>query len=290
MPIVAHKTASTREADNRSNRPLHEPAPKDREETARSLARASRFRRALAGVAPAPSTAKWLAQPAASATGAGDSGLFLETGLARQAPRTGRRADTVKRLIDVIGASAGIIFLMPLFAVIAIAIKANSPGPVIFRQTRHGANGSFFEVLKFRSMYVDKCDGTGVRQTTRDDPRVTAVGDFLRKSNFDELPQLFNVLKGEMSLVGPRPHVPGMLAAGTPYEEFDSRYMSRHRIRPGLTGLAQVNGYRGETRDYRAAKMRLEYDLIYIERRTTALDLKIIAQTIVREFFLGRGY
>lgn len=290
MPIVAHKTASTREADNRSNRPLHDPAPKDREETPRSLARTSRFRRVLAGAVPPPSTARWLAQPAASATGTSNSGLFVDTGFPSKAPQQGRHADKFKRLIDVIGASAGILFLMPLFAVIAVAIKANSQGPVLFRQTRHGANGTFIEVLKFRSMYVDQCDGTGVSQTTRDDPRVTAVGDFLRKSNFDELPQLFNVLKGEMSLVGPRPHVPGMLAAGTPYEEFDSRYMSRHRIRPGLTGLAQVNGYRGETRDYRAAKMRLEYDLIYIERRTTALDLKIIAQTIVREFFLGRGY
>jgi lipopolysaccharide/colanic/teichoic acid biosynthesis glycosyltransferase len=290
MPLVAHKTASAREVAKRSNRPLNDPAPHVRQETARSLARVSWFQRTLAGIVPPPTTAEWQAPPVAGTTERGDGGLLQETGFAGELPRSGGRPDRTKRFIDVVGASTGIVLLMPLFAVIAIAIKANSQGPVFFRQTRHGANGTLIEVLKFRSMYVDQCDQTGVRQTTRDDPRVTAVGDFLRKSNFDELPQLLNVLRGDMSLVGPRPHVPGMLAADIPYEEFDPRYMSRHRIRPGLTGLAQVNGYRGETRDYHAAKMRLEYDLLYIKRRTLGLDLKIMAQTVVREFLLGRGY
>eukprot|EP00903_Cladosiphon_okamuranus_P001193 g1191.t1 len=145
-------------------------------------------------------------------------------------------------------------------------------------------------MFKFRSMHVNMCDTTGIAQTVANDPRLTAVGGFLRKSNFDELPQLINVLKGDMSLVGPRPHVPGMLAAGVPYETFDPRYMSRHQALPGITGLAQVNGFRGETKDAHAARMRLEYDLAYIRRRTTLFDIRILAATIVKEFFKGNGY
>ncbi|MEM9634581.1 MAG: sugar transferase, partial [Pseudomonadota bacterium] len=123
-----------------------------------------------------------------------------------------------------------------------------------------------------------------------DDPRITTVGNFLRRSNFDELPQLINVLKGEMSLVGPRPHVPGMLANGVPYEDFDPRYLSRHQVKPGITGLAQVNGFRGETRNAYAASMRLHFDLEYIRRRSMFLDLKIIVKTVIKEFFKGNGY
>lgn len=196
----------------------------------------------------------------------------------------------LKRGLDLFGAVCGLILLAPLFAILAATIKVTSKGPVFFRQDRHGLDGKTFMAYKFRSMYVDQCDQSGVRQTVKDDPRITPIGRFLRKSNFDELPQLLNVLKGEMSLVGPRPHVPGMLANGVPYEQFDPRYQSRHRVKPGITGLAQVNGFRGETKTARAASMRLYYDLKYIEVRSIFLDVKIIVNTVVQEFFGGKGY
>lgn len=198
--------------------------------------------------------------------------------------------DWAKRMFDVVSAISAIVMLSPLLLGIAIAIRVTSRGPALFVQIRTGKDGVPFGILKFRTMYLDDCDQSGIAQTASNDPRVTAVGRFLRGSNFDELPQLFNVLAGEMSLVGPRPHVPGMLAAGRPYEEFDARYGDRHQVRPGITGLAQVNGFRGETRDPYAALMRLEYDLEYIRQRSLWLDIKIIAGTIAREFFKGNGY
>ncbi|MES0879869.1 sugar transferase [Roseibium sp. SCP14] len=198
--------------------------------------------------------------------------------------------DFLKRTLDIAGASVGLVLLFPLLAAIAVAIKLTSPGPVFFRQQRIGLNGTLFTILKFRTMHMHMCDTSGVLQTVTDDPRVTRIGRFLRKSNFDELPQLINVLIGEMSLVGPRPHVPRMLAAGVPYEEFDRRYMDRHVVRPGITGLAQVNGCRGETNTELSARMRLEYDLIYIQARSIAVDITVLYQTIIREFFRGNGY
>lgn len=205
-------------------------------------------------------------------------------------PLSKRLSLGVKRVVDLLGAGTGLILLLPLFAAVALAVKMTSRGPVIFRQERYGLNGVPFTILKFRTMRHDLSDGTGVVQTVSNDPRVTPVGSFLRRSNFDELPQLVNVLKGDMSLVGPRPHVPGMLAAGIDYEDFDLRYMERHRLRPGITGLAQVNGFRGETANALSARMRLEYDLQYLETRSLLLDLRIIAKTIAREFFSGNGY
>jgi lipopolysaccharide/colanic/teichoic acid biosynthesis glycosyltransferase len=196
----------------------------------------------------------------------------------------------LKKTLDITGATAGIILLLPLLVAVSVAIKTTSRGPVLFRQQRYGRNGELFTVLKFRTMHVDRCDSSGVAQTVENDPRLTAVGAFLRKSNFDELPQLINVLKGDMSLVGPRPHVPGMLASGVPYEIFDPRYMDRHAVLPGITGLAQVKGFRGETRDSYAARMRLEYDLAYVRRQSVLLDVKIISVTIMKEFFMGNGY
>lgn len=196
----------------------------------------------------------------------------------------------LKRTMDVVGSAAGLFLLSPLLIGIAAAIKLNSAGPVIFRQARYGLNGELFYTLKFRSMYVAKQDTTGVAQTRKNDPRITPVGRFLRRSNFDELPQLWNVLKGDMSLVGPRPHVPGMLAAGVPYEEFDTRYMDRHQVRPGITGLAQVNGFRGETTEEYHARMRVHYDLEYIRSQSTRGDLKILFQTVWKEFTKGTGY
>ncbi|WP_422375319.1 sugar transferase [Roseibium sp.] len=211
--------------------------------------------------------------------------------VSRRRSRVMRAVDSgLKKMLDLSGAFAGLILLFPLFVAISVAIKATSRGPVFFRQQRYGRDGTPFTVLKFRSMHMHLCDESGVSQTVEDDPRVTAVGGFLRKSNFDELPQLINVLRGDMSLVGPRPHVPGMLAAGMPYEHFDTRYMTRHRVLPGITGLAQVNGFRGETRDPYAARMRLEYDLAYIRRQSVFLDIRILATTVVKEFFKGKGY
>ncbi|QFT33393.1 UDP-glucose:undecaprenyl-phosphate glucose-1-phosphate transferase [Labrenzia sp. THAF82] len=223
------------------------------------------------------------------------SGPIKLSGISGLQPRRFRsarknRSRFLKRPLDVVGASVGLVLLMPLFVLIALSIKLTSRGPVFFKQQRHGLNGVPFEVLKFRTMYKNMCDDSGVVQTVQNDPRVTPVGSFLRKSNFDELPQLINVLRGDMSLVGPRPHVPGMLAAGVPYEEFDPRYMDRHKILPGITGLAQVSGFRGETREEYQARMRLEHDLHYVENQSLLLDIKIILETVRTEFFSGKGY
>jgi lipopolysaccharide/colanic/teichoic acid biosynthesis glycosyltransferase len=150
-------------------------------------------------------------------------------------------------------------------------------------------NGQPFSILKFRTMHIDHCDVSGLRHTIERDPRVTAIGRFLRRSSFDELPQLINVLRGEMSLVGPRPYVPGMKAGGVAYEHLDYRYYDRLRVLPGITGLAQVNGYRGDASDEEAARIRLEYDLTYIEDISLWLDIKVILRTVAREFFKGSG-
>lgn len=147
-----------------------------------------------------------------------------------------------------------------------------------------------FSILKFRTMYVGRSDVSGRQQTVRDDPRVTPLGRFLRQTSFDELPQLINVLKGDMSLVGPRPHVPDMQAAGVRYEDFDARYMERHAVRPGLTGLAQIKGFRGDTSTEYAARMRLDYDMNYVAQRSVWLNIKIIFATIRVEFLNGSGY
>ncbi|WP_346899251.1 sugar transferase [uncultured Roseibium sp.] len=251
-----------------------------------ALSRGSKIRRTLAGLSPEPSTVRWVAT-------ANQQAQFSESDVRPASTvqdRPSKAGYALKRSVDIIGASAGLVLLAPLLVVAAVAIKVNSQGPVVFRQKRHGANGTTFEIYKFRTMYVEHCDYSGIRQTVEDDPRVTPVGRFLRQSNFDELPQLINVLRGEMSLVGPRPHVPGMLAAGVPYEELDPRYMHRHKVRPGLTGLAQINGYRGETTTRHAARMRLEFDLAYLERRSFLLDMKIIFRTVMQEFFKGSGY
>jgi len=195
-----------------------------------------------------------------------------------------------KRVFDIVVAGLALLLLAPAFLLIAIAIKRSSPGPVFFCQDRYGLNGDLFCVYKFRTMRSDDEDQTGVRQTVKDDPRVTRIGRLLRRTSFDELPQLLNILKGEMSVVGPRPHVPGMLAAGVLYEEFDPRYMGRHVVKPGLTGMAQVNGFRGETTSAEAARGRLEHDLEYIRRQSLPLDIAITARTFWTEFVSGSGY
>jgi polysaccharide biosynthesis protein PslA len=195
----------------------------------------------------------------------------------------------LKRLMDVIGSGVALLFLTPLLAGIAIAIKVTSPGPVLFSQYRYGYRGRRVRIYKFRTMYTHLTDRSGVRQTTAGDSRITAIGRVLRSTSLDELPQLINVLRGDMSLVGPRPHVPGMLAAGVLYEELVPYYRQRHAIRPGITGLAQVNGCRGSTAEASAAIARIDYDLEYMETWSLWCDVKIILRTIRQEFLFGSG-
>ncbi|MBV8888083.1 MAG: undecaprenyl-phosphate glucose phosphotransferase [Alphaproteobacteria bacterium] len=166
--------------------------------------------------------------------------------------------------------------LAPLMAAIAIWIKLDSPGPVLFGQARFGFNNRAIKVWKFRTMFVDRGDPSGGVQTLRDDPRVTRAGRLLRRLSLDELPQLFNVLLGDMSLVGPRAHALTMQAAGKLYHEAVAHYFERHRVNPGITGWAQVNGLRGETRSLASAEARVRYDLDYIDRWSLLLDFKII--------------
>ena len=196
---------------------------------------------------------------------------------------------SMKRAIDVVGAGTALIFLAPLFISVAIAIKVTSPGPVLFSQHRYGHRNKRFRIYKFRTMHMHLGDRAGTCQATRNDPRVTPVGRLLRNTSLDELPQLLNVLKGDMSLVGPRPHVPGMLASGLLYEELVPYYFQRHTVRPGITGLAQVNGCRGGTAHAADAIARIDYDLQYIEHWSPWTDLKIILKTCRREFLSGSG-
>lgn len=204
--------------------------------------------------------------------------------------RTDLRYNAAELLFDYFVVTAALISLAPFLATVAIAIRMTSPGPAIFSQMRYGRNGKTFRMYKFRTMYIDQCDVGGIKQSVKGDPRITPIGRVLRRTSLDELPQLFNVLKRDMSIVGPRPHVPGMLANGITYEDFDSRYELRHQVRPGLTGLAQVEGFRGETQTERAARKRLDYDLEYIRDQSILLDVKITVLTIWREFIRGSGH
>lgn len=194
-----------------------------------------------------------------------------------------------KRLLDIAVSTALIVVLSPLLVAVALAIKLTSHGPVLFRQPRYGLESELFDVLKFRSMYTDRGDRSGVAQTQAKDPRITPIGKFIRRTNIDELPQLVNVLRGDMSLVGPRPHVPGMRAAGVHYEALVPRYFLRHRVRPGITGLAQVNRLRGSTADAKFAKARIDYDIAYIENWSLFLDMRILWLTLKTEIARGTG-
>lgn len=182
----------------------------------------------------------------------------------------------MKRLEDIVLGSLILFFISPLMLLVAIAVKLADPGPVIFRQRRYGLNGQVIEVWKFRSMLVQE-DGAHVPQAQKNDPRITRVGAFLRKTSLDELPQFINVLQGRMSIVGPRPHA---VAHNEQYRKLIHGYMLRHKVKPGITGLAQVNGWRGETDTTEKMAMRVKYDLEYINHWSLWLDLKIIAKTM----------
>lgn len=184
-----------------------------------------------------------------------------------------------KWLFDKVIGTAALIALSPLMLMTAIAIKLDSKGPVLFRQKRYGFNNELVEVFKFRSMYTDKSDANAVRLVTKGDPRVTRVGRFIRKTSLDELPQLFNVLAGSLSLVGPRPHALQAKAAEQLYQDVVDGYFARHKVRPGLTGWAQINGWRGETDTEEKIKKRVEHDLYYIEHWSVFLDLYILVMT-----------
>jgi Undecaprenyl-phosphate glucose phosphotransferase len=185
----------------------------------------------------------------------------------------------LKWLFDKTIGITALVTLAPLMALIAGAIKLESPGPILFRQRRYGFNNELIEVLKFRSMYVEATDADASKLVTRDDPRVTRLGRFLRKSSLDELPQLFNVVQGSLSLVGPRPHALSAKAANRLYDDVVSGYFARHKVKPGITGWAQVNGWRGETDTSDKIEKRVEHDLYYIEHWSLFLDLYILLMT-----------
>jgi len=202
-----------------------------------------------------------------------------------ETPFTGTN-ELVKRISDIILASFIVVLISPLLVAIAIGVKLSSPGPVLFKQRRNGLDGHEIVVYKFRSMRTME-DGDVVPQATRNDPRVTRFGAFLRRTSFDELPQFFNVLAGTMSIVGPRPHA---VTHNKEYRQIIKAYMVRHKVKPGITGWAQVNGQRGETDTVEKMRMRVEYDLEYLRNWSLGLDLKIIVSTIRVLFFDRQAY
>jgi putative colanic acid biosynthesis UDP-glucose lipid carrier transferase len=192
----------------------------------------------------------------------------------------------VKRLSDIFLAVLILVALSPLLLVLAIGVKLSSPGPVVFRQRRNGLDGGEIVIYKFRSMRSVE-DGPEVRQAMKDDPRITPFGAFLRRTSLDELPQFVNVLQGRMSIVGPRPHA---VAHNEEYRQLIKAYMVRHKVKPGITGWAQVHGLRGETETLEKMQQRVEYDLEYLRNWSLRLDLQIIARTIKLVFFDRRAY
>ena len=193
-----------------------------------------------------------------------------------ETPFSGQRY-LAKRTLDLVASVLALLVLSPIMLAIAIGVKRSSPGPVFFRQRRYGMDGDEIRVWKFRTMTVLE-DGEKVIQARRHDPRVTPFGGFLRQHSLDELPQLFNVIRGEMSLVGPRPHA---IAHNEEYRKLIAGYMIRHKAIPGITGLAQVNGFRGETEKLEAMEGRVHYDLEYLRHWSVILDLKILFRTVM---------
>lgn len=191
------------------------------------------------------------------------------------------RARILKRAFDIVGALAGLLVLLPLFLVVAVMIKLEDGGPVLFIQRRMGRGNQFFNMFKFRSMREEKLDHDGNRSASRDDDRITRIGAFIRRTSIDELPQLINVLQGDMSIVGPRPHAIGSRANNKYFWDIDRKYWQRHSLKPGLTGLAQVRGHRGATEKEQDLTDRLQSDLEYIAGWTLLRDLVIVLRTVM---------
>jgi Undecaprenyl-phosphate glucose phosphotransferase len=241
------------------------------------LSENGRIRAFVDGLAAVPATihlapdaaAAWARNPMLARVGS------LPTIRLSRAPLT-LKDRILKRTFDLVVASLLLVALLPVFAAVGFAIKLSSKGPVLFRQRRHGFNQSQFRIFKFRTM-TTLDDGEVIRQATRNDDRITSVGRFLRRRNFDELPQLLNVLAGHMSLVGPRPHA---VAHNNEYEEKIRLYARRHNVKPGITGWSQVNGYRGETDTVDKMRRRVEHDLHYIDNWSLLFDAKIMLLTI----------
>jgi lipopolysaccharide/colanic/teichoic acid biosynthesis glycosyltransferase len=223
-----------------------------------------------------------------------DAGASLAPMSFRQTGFTGGAMDfrdaTVKRVADIVLALAGLIVMSIPMLLVAAAIRLTSEGPALFRQQRIGLNGHRFVMLKFRTMrHITDCPASWP-QATRDDPRVTRIGACMRRTSFDEFPQLINVLIGSMSLVGPRPHAPGTCAAGRPFEAITHRYGARHAVKPGMTGLAQVRGWRGETDTEEKLLRRIDSDLEYIATWSLGRDLLILCRTIVTMLRMPNAY
>ena len=202
-----------------------------------------------------------------------------------ETPFTGTN-QLVKRVSDVALSAVILVLTAPFLLAIALAVKLSSPGPAIFKQRRNGLGGEEIVVYKFRSMTTGD-DGGTVRQAQRQDPRVTRLGAFLRKTSLDELPQFVNVLQGRMSIVGPRPHA---VAHNEQYRQLIRAYMVRHKVKPGITGWAQIHGHRGETDTVEKMQARVEYDLEYLRNWSLALDFQIVARTIKLVFFDRNAY
>lgn len=201
----------------------------------------------------------------------------------RYVPLTNSFNAFVKRFFDIIVSLAAIVIASPIMLTVAILIKGTSKGPLIYKQERVGLHQKKFNMYKFRSMVVQEASEEKKEWTTKNDPRVTGVGKFIRKTSIDELPQLFNILKGDMSIIGPRPERPYFVEK---FKEEIPRYMIKHQVRPGLTGWAQVNGYRGDT----SIEKRIEYDLYYIENWTLSFDIKIFFMTFITGFINKNAY
>ena len=194
-------------------------------------------------------------------------------------PKSGRHT-FLKRIMDIGIGSTALVLGAPVLALIALAIKLDTPGPIFFKQKRHGFNNRVFDVYKFRSFRTDVADPLAKNQVIKGDGRITRVGKFIRKTSIDELPQLLNVIKGEMSLVGPRPHAVGMHTGDIETYRLVDEYAHRHKVKPGMTGWAQINGSRGPLHDAESVALRVKYDLEYIERSNWWFDLVIMAKTI----------
>lgn len=197
------------------------------------------------------------------------------------------RDKLIKGAVDYVLTMTALILLAPLLLLIGLLVKITSEGPVLYKQKRQGLDEKEFYLYKFRTMYIDECDDDEIIQATKNDSRITKLGCFLRKTSIDELPQLFNILKGEMSLVGPRPHA---VQHGDYYKDKIDGYMNRHHVKPGLTGWAQVNGLRGETRELEKMQRRIEYDLCYIDNWSLGLDFKIMLKTMLLVIYDAAAY